>query len=295
MEHPINRKTRLTGPLRRNYLRFFKRSNPLGWADYHVVPERRGTLWIHCHGLKRRKGYELELTGVPAKLRQEATRLLMGVIGMQRGGGRFEPDGDFAGRFSSSRQSFSQIGTFRLSSRSDSEHEGTLRIFDYGEPLHAGFPLRLMAAHLVARGQSQTDPKKAESFFRRSLELFPGEIAQAGDAAEYDPEDGDITALQAKSNLGARLGLSLALRAQGRVAEARSNAVETIAHCYDWATLYRDRFVQTDPTDDAYRRFWRDADLLGIATSWQPSADKQQPARMAVPRGAGFGGRVRNI
>ena len=295
MEHPINRKTRLAGPLRRNYYRFFKHSNPLGWADYHVVDERRGTLWIHCHGLKRRKGYELELTGVPAKLRNEATRLLMGIIAMQRGGGKFSPDCDFAGRFTASRQSFSQIGTFRLSSRSDSEHEGTLRIVDYGEPLHAGFPVRLMAAHLVARGQSQSDPKKAETFFRRSLELFPGEIAQAEDAAEYDPVDGDITALQAKSNLGARLGLSLALRAQDRIAEARSNAVETIARCYDWARLYRDRFVQTDPTDDAYRRFWRDADLLGIATSWQPPADKKPAARVAVPHGAGFGGRARNI
>lgn len=295
MQHPINRKVRLAGPIKRTYCRFFKPSSPLGWADYHVVEERHGTLWVHCHGLKRLKGYDLEFVGVPRNLRQEATRLLMGIIRMQRGGGQFVPDSDFAGRYSASRQSFSQIGTLRMSSRNDSDHAATLRIVDYGQPLLSGFPVRLFAAHLAARGQAQTDPRKAEKLFRRSIELFPGEMAQAADAAEYDPADGDITALQVKSNLGARLGLALALRAQDRVADARKTAIETIARCYDWARLYRDYFVRTDAKDDAYRRFWRDADLLGIATSWHPPA-AAAPAANAGPGGnAGFGGRNRRL
>lgn len=295
MQHPINRKVRLAGPLKRNYCRFFKSGNPLGWADYHVVEERRGTLWVHCHGLKRRKGYELEFVGVPANLRPEAVRLLMGIIRMQRGGAKFAPDTDFAGRFTSTKQSFTQIGTFRLSARNDSDHEGTLRIVDYGEPLHAGFPARLFSAHLTARGQSQTDAKKAEKFFRQSIELFPGEIADATDASEYDPGDGDITALQAKSNLGARLGLALALRAQGRVADAKTKAIEAIAYCYEWARLYRDHFIQTDGNADAYYRFWRDADLLAIATSWQPVVAAKPDRVVAQPRArrsGGFGDRA---
>lgn len=298
MQHAINRKVRLAGPVKRIYCRFFNPANPLGWADYHIVQERRGTLWVHCHGLKRRKGHNLEFVGVPAELRRESVRLMMGIIRMLRGGANFAPDRDLAGRFTSSKQSFAQIGTFRLSPRNDGEHEGMLRIVDYGEPLHSGFPERLFAAHLAARGQAQTDPAKAERIFRRSLELFPGEIASPQDAIEYDAQDGDITALQAKSNLGARLGLGLALRAQGRVADARKVAIETIAHCYEWARLYRDHLVQTDDKHDAYYRFWRDADLLGIATSWQPviTAKPDPPANSTgVRRSGGFGDRTSPI
>lgn len=294
MEHPINSKTRLTSPLGRIFHRVFGRSNPVGWADYHVVEERRGILWLHSHGLARRKGFEVEMVGVPADLRDEAARLLLAVVGMQRGGGKFLPDGDFAGRFTSPGQSFLQIGTFRQSVRTDKDHGELLRIVDFGEASYPGAPVKLLAAHLTARGQAQTDPKRAEKLFRRSLELFPGENSQARDAEEYDPAAGDITAFQARSNLGARLGLSLALRAQNRIAEARTNAVETIARCYEWARLYRDQFVQTDPTDDAYRRFWRDADLLGIATTWQPPAAQNAPkAQFGGQRQAGgFGGRA---
>jgi hypothetical protein len=296
MQHPINGKVRLASPIKRNYCRFFARANPLGWADYHVVEERRGTLWVHCHGLNRRMGYDLEFVGVPADLRREAARLMMGIIRMTRRAGKFAPDTDLGGRFSASRQSFSQVGTFRLSPRNDDEHSDTLRIVDYGEPLHAGFPARLFAAHLAARGQGQTDAKKAEKLFRRSIEQFAGEIAEVADAAEYDPADGDITALQLKSNLAAWLGLALALRAQGRIADARNTAKETIARCYDWAVRYRDHFVQTDGQDDAYYRFWRDADLLGIATGLQPvivAAANSQAA--PIRAAAGFGGRVRRI
>lgn len=216
MQHPINGKIRLAGPVKRNYCRFFARSNPLGWADYHIVEERRGTLWVHCHGLKHRKGFDLEFVRVPANLRQEAIRLTMGVIRATRRGGKFAPDTDLGGRFSLPRQSFSQVATFRKSSRSDSDHEGTLRIVDYGETMQSGFPARLFASHLVARGQGQTNAKKAEKLFRRATELFPGEVAMAADSTDYNPADGDITALQAKSNLGGWLGLALALRAQNR-------------------------------------------------------------------------------
>jgi hypothetical protein len=295
MQHPINRKIRLAGPAKRLYCRFFARSNPLGWADYHVVEERRGTLWVHCHGLKSRKGFKLEFVGVPTNLRQEAIRLMMGVIRILRDKGRFAPDTDFAGRLSSSRQSLSQVGTFRKSSRSDRDHEGTLRIVDFGEPMQSGFPTKLFAAHLVARGQGQTDAKKAENMFRRAIALFPGEAALAADTADYDPADGDITALQAKSNLGAWLGLALALRAQNRTPEACAAAADAIARCTDWARPYRDHFVQTDGGNDAYLRFWRDLDVIEVAA--------RRPSVMTTPsatdppgrKSGGFGGRARPV
>ncbi len=295
MQHPISGKVRLAGPVKRNYCRFFATSNPLGWADYHVVEERRGTLWVHCHGLKRRKGFELEFVGVPANLRQEATRLLIGIISMSRSGGKFASDTDLGGRFSSSRQSFSQVATFRKSSRDDSDHEGTLRIVDYGEAMQSGFPARLFASHLVARGQGQTDAKKAEKLFRRATELFPGEVSMGADSADYDPADGDITALQAKSNLGGWLGLALALRAQNRTPDACAAAADAIARCTDWARLYRDHFVQTDGRNDAYMHFWRDLDVMEVAAlrpvGMAPSTAAVSPGREK----SGFGGRLRPV
>jgi hypothetical protein len=295
MQHPINGKVRLASPVKRNYCRFFVPSNPLGWADYHIVEERRGTLWVHCHGLKRRKGFELEFVGVPITLRHEAIRLMMGIIRTQRHGGKFAPDTDFGGRFSCSRQSFSQVATFRKPPRGDHDHEGTLRIVDFGEPMQSGFPARLFAAHLVARGQGRTDAKTAEKLFRRAIELFPGEAAQTGDAADYDPADGDITELQAKSNLGGWLGLALALRAQNRAPEACAAAADAIARCTDWARLYRDHFVRTDVRKDAYMHFWRDLDVLEVAM--QRPVATARPSRTKLPgrKSGGFGGRVRPV
>lgn len=295
MQHPINRKTRLAGPAWRLCCRFFARSNPLGWADYHVVEERRGTLWVHCHGLKSRKGFELEFVGVPANLRQESIRLMMGIIRVLRRKGKFAPDTDFGDRFSSSRQSFSQVATFRISSRSDSDHEGTLRIVDFGEPMQSGFPTKLFAAHLVARGQGQTDAKKAEKLFRRAIELFPGEAALAADTADYDPASGDITALQAKSNLGAWLGLALALRAQNRTPEACAAAADAIARCTDWARLYRDHFVQTDGRNDAYLHFWRDLDVIEVAARRPLVTGETSSTDPTGRKSGGFGGRARPV
>ena len=295
MQHPINGKVRLAGPVKRNYCRFLAPSNPLGWADYHIVEERRGTLWVHCHGLKRRKGFELEFVGVPATLRQEAIRLMMGIIRMLRGDGKFAPDTDFGGRFSASRQSFFQVGTFRMSPRSDNDHEHTLRIVDYGGPMQSGFPARLFAAHLVARGQTQTDAKKAEKLFRRAIELYPGEVAQAADTADYDPADGDITGLQIKSNLGGYLGLALALRAQNRTPDACAATADAIARCSDWARLYRDHFVRTDDRNDAYMQFWRDLDVLEVAAGRQPGMAAPPVADLPGRKSGGFGERLRPV
>lgn len=295
MQHPINGKVRLAGPVKRLYCSFFKRSNPLGWADYHTVAERSGGWWVHCHGKKRRIGFDLEFTGVPKDLRKEALRLLIGIIRTLRGHGEIAPDRDFGGRFSGSLQSFSQAVTFRNSSRIDADHKGMIRVVDIGQPLHSGFPARLFAAHLVARGQSQTDAKKAEKLFRKAIDLFPGEVSDAAGSADYDPAAGDITGLQVKSNLGGYLGLALALRAQNRTPDACAAATEAIARCPDWALLYRDHFVQTDDRKDTYQEFWRDLDILGIASRHQPASQAVESVAETGGNGGGFGARTRPV
>jgi hypothetical protein len=295
MQHPINENVRLASPVKRNYCRLFVPSSPLGWVDYHVVEERRGTLWVHCHGLRRRKGFDLEFVGVPTALRREAVRLMMGIIRIERDSAKFAPDTDFGGRFSSSQQSFSQAATFRGSPCNDPDHERFLRIVDFGEPMQSGFPARLFAAHLVARGQAQTDAKAAEKLFRRAIELFPGDTVLTTAVADYDPADGDITALQAKSNLGAWLGLALALRAQNRTPEACAAAADAIARCTDWARLYRDHFVRTDTRNDAYTHFWRNLDVLEVAMRRPVAASARPGSGRSVHKRGGFGGRVRPV
>lgn len=295
MQHPINGKVRLAGPVKRLYCSFFRRSNPVGWADYHTVAERSGGWWVHCHGLQRRIGFDLELTGVPKDLRQEALRLLIGIVRTLRRQGKIAPDRDFGGRFSGSQQSFSQALTFRKSSRTDDDHKGMMRVVDLGQPLHSGFPVRLFAAHLVARGQSQTDAKKAEKLFRRAIALFPGEVSDASDSADYDPAAGDITGLQIKSNLGGYLGLALALRARTRAPEACAAATEAIARCPDWALLYRDHFILTDDRKDAYQEFWRDLDILGTASRHRPALPVAGPTATTGGNSGGFGARTRPI
>jgi hypothetical protein len=295
MQHPINGKVRLAGPVKRLYCKFFKPSNPLGWADYHMVAERSGGWWVHCHGLKRRIGFDLEITGVPKDLRKEALRMLTGIIRTLRKQGKIAPDRDFGGHFSGSRQSFSQAATFRKSSRTDDDHKEIIRIVDMGQPLHSGFPVRLFAAHLVARGQSQTDAKKAEKLFRRAIDLSPGEVSTSADGADYDPAAGDITGLQLKSNLGGYLGLALALRAQNRAPDACAAATEAIARCPGWAQLYRDYFIQTDDRKDTYQEFWRSLDILSIASRHQPELKAPGPAAGGGGNGGGFGARTRPV
>ena len=161
--------------------------------------------------------------------------------------------------------------------------------------MQAGFPARLFAAHMVARGQAQTDARAAEKLFRRAIELFPGKAVQTTGAADYDPADGDITALQANSNLGAWLGLALALRAQNRTPEACAAAADAIARCTDWARLYRDHFVRTDTRNDAYMHFWRNLDVLEVAMRRPAAAAARPQIDRSGHKRAGFGDRVRPV
>lgn len=289
MKHPLNRGVRLVSPMARIFYRFFGRSNPRGWADYHCVRERRGTLWVHCHGSARRGGANLEFVGVPPELRGTALQLMFGLVAQMRAGRKLRADEGFAAPLASSRQGFMQIGTLRATAWSDRHHTGMLRVVDYGEPLQSGFPVRLFASHLVARAERVENPERKAAMCRRSIELFAGDFVDAIGGPATDGADADITELQNKCNVLAYAGLADALCAQNRHNEACGIIVEAIARCPPWARGYRDRLLEAGAPEDQYARFWHDMDIAETVMRYRP-ADGAAPATQAAPRTQGDGG-----
>ena len=128
MKHRFGRGVRLVNPLARLFHMIFNRADPRAWAAYHMVPERRGTLWVHCHGLHRRTGANLEFTGVPPELRGEAIELMSALVRTFRTGRQLRADDDFAERLSARGQPFAQLGSLRATGRNDKQHDGMLRV-----------------------------------------------------------------------------------------------------------------------------------------------------------------------
>lgn len=288
MKHPIKSGTRLVKPVPRLFYMLFGRSNPRGWADYHIVPERRGTLWIHCHGPARRGGANLEFVGVPMDLRNQALQLMFSLVAQMRAGRKFAADGDFAAALSSPRQGFMQIGTLRAAAWTDKDHKGMLRVVDHGELLNSGFPRRLFASHVAARAQRAEDPARKAALCRKSLDIFPGDFADlaAGRGADAD----GITEPQNRCNLTAYTGLADALCAQGRYSDACGVIADAIARCPGWAHGYRDRLLQSGAPGTPYTRFWRDANIPEIADRRRPAAESGP----IIPKSLGFGARKKD-
>ncbi len=295
MEHSLRGNVRLVSPMARLMYRIFGRGNPRGWADYHCVVERRGTLWVHCHGPARRGGANLEFVGVPVELRAPALQLMFALIAQMRTGRDFRADADFAAPLSSRQQAFMQIGTLRAAAWSDRHHAGMLRVVDYGEPLQSGFPRRLFAAHLVARAALVGTPERRAAMYRRSLDLFAGEFTEPTDRIGADGGDADLTELQNRCNILAYTGLADALCEQNRFSDACGIIVDAIARCPSWAEWYRERLLQSEEPETQYTRFWRDTDLNEIALRHQPEATPAPEGKAPTrPRGsgAGFGSRA---
>jgi len=294
VEHSLKGNVRLVRPTARLLYRIFGRENPRGWADYHFVPERRGTLWIHCHGPARRGGANLEFVGVPTELRGAALQLMFALVALMREGRNLRADEDFAAPLASRRQTLLQIGTLRATAWSDPDHAGMLRVVDYGEGLMSGFPGRLFASHIAARAVLSETPERKAKLCRKSLDLFAGDFADAGDGSGSDGDNADLTELQNRCNLLAYTGLADALCEQNRHGDACGVIVDAIARCPGWARSYRERFLGSDVPLNPYTRFWRDADIAEILLRRQP-AEAPAPANRAAPprpRTAGFGTRA---
>lgn len=296
MDHPLNGRIRLVTPVARLFYIIFGRTNPRGWADYHCVPERRGTLWVHCHGPARRGRANLEFVGVPKELRTAALQLMFGLVAEMRRGRRLRADESFAASLSSRGQGFMQIGTLRAAAWSDARHKGMLRVVDYGEALHSGFPRRLFASHFVAAAARADDPKRRISLCRKSLEIFAGDFTDPADETGADGGDADITELQNRCNLLAYTSLADALCARKQYSDACGVVADAIARCPGWARGYRERLLQSADAETQYTRFWRDVDILDIAMRRQPASAPATPARAAPggQRRAGFGRRPKD-
>jgi len=294
MEHPIKSNTRVVSPLARLFYLIFNRGDPRALAVYHVVPERRGTLWIHCHGLQRRGASNLEFTGVPPEFRDEAIELMFALVGIARSKRGLAEGGDFADRFTARGQRFAEIGTVRATARTDAQHAGVLRVVDYGKTLADGFPKRLFAAHLVAKADAAKDPKQQEILYRKALDIFPGDFAEMNEGADIDSVSPDLTALQHKCNVGAYFGLAEALRTLGKGSEAVTISGEAIARAPGWAEVCRNRILQSGGPEDRYFRYWQGVDIIDVAMRQRSAAPSSGPARpSAAVAGAsnGFGSR----
>jgi len=296
MNHPITSKIRLAGPVSRLYRKLFKPDDPRGWADYHMVPDRRGTLWIHCHGLQRRLGGDLEFVAVPTDLRAVALDLMFAVIRHLKGGHRACADMPLSARLVSKTQSFAHLATLRTAPRADKRHLGSLRILDYDEPIQSGFPRRLFASHLAAQAEAAKDPKRKEKLYRRAIEVFPGDFG-GDEGVEFDPAAPDLTVQQNRSNLVAYMGLAEILRAQRRMGEAAGFLEAAIARCPVWAMAHRAFLLQDYRPDDPYLRYWNDANIGEIALRRQ-AEEKRAAAASPAPGAArrpGFGRRPRGV
>ena len=293
MQHPVNASIRLASPMARVLHGIFAPSTPVAWADYHIVEEPGDKLWIHTHGLRRRVGFELEFVGVPAVLRDDAIKLMFALAGHARANRPITANTDFEGVFSGGWTGFNQTGTFRKARHSDSAHSKVLRIVDSGQSLVTDYPRHLFAAQLAAKAELTADTKRKVRLFAKSLQIFPGDFADEGAGADYDPENADITDLQNKSNLGAYIGMSRALCDWKRYGEAYEYLVGAIARCPGWARVYREHLMQSFNADDPYMRYWRDADIARIRLKRLPASETAAPAWK--PReSAMFGRRRRN-
>lgn len=291
MQHPIKRGTRLVSPLARLFYMIFNSGDPRAWTAYHIVPDWRGTLWVHCHRMWRRSG-NMEFTGVPPELRREAIELMFAMVRTARSRKRLGVDQHFAERFTARGQKFAALGTLRATGRNDKEHKGMLRVVDYDRPLTDGFPVRLFAAHLVAKADAMKNPNKREILYRYAMKIFPGEPAVINEGTDIDPVAPDLTELQHKCNVGAYFGLAEALRDQNRSGDAVAAVSDAIAQCPGWAGVYRNHLVRSGGGEDRYFRFWRDADIADIALqrpvlASAPAASTQSPAASSPSRGFG--------
>lgn len=296
MDHPITSKTRLTGPIGRLYRKLLKPDDPRGWADYHMVPDRRGTLWIHCHGLQRRLGGDLEFVGVPPELRAVALDLMFAVIRHLKGGRRAVADMPLGVRLVSKTQSFAHLATLRAAPRADKRHQGSLRILDYDETIQSGFPRRLFGTHLAAQAEAAEDPKRKEKLYRLAIEIFPGDFG-GDEGVEFDPAAPDLTVQQNRSNLTAYMGLAEILRAQRRMGEAAGFLEAAIARCPGWAMTHRAHLLQDYRPDDPYLRYWNDANIGEIALRRQAEEKRAAtaPSAPGAARRPGFGRRPRGV
>lgn len=242
--------------------------HPRGWLDVQAVYKQDAeptTMWVHCHGMERWNLPNVEFVGVPLDLGGYAHGLMFEIVGYMKNEKPIGPDENLGGLLVSEDQPAIHYATARHVSRlDDPAHDGFLRFVDFEQPLEAGFPFRLFAAHLCALGMAAGSPEKAESMLQRAIEIFPH-----GPTAEMPPEQYEEGSNP--NNWAVWLSLGLSLCSQERLEEGIECFKEAVAR-YPAGARAKAKQIRADvaegtfiwPADAPEARFWTELDVDAV-------------------------------
>ncbi len=239
--------------------------HPRGSTDMHAVIEspQADTLWVHTHGLAKRGLPELEIVGVPERLRGYAHGILFDVMGYMASRKSIGSDEHFGGLLVGPEQRVVHYATARRVTRpDDSEHDGFLRFVDYNERAESGFPTRLFAAHIAALADRERSATTRERLARLSLEVYKGSPAEWMRESDSDRNPGNWLALDV---------LAHALYDQGDATNGEICFRSLIERCPAAAVKIRAIYAEgiaeghlPPPDVDPRSRFWTSLDEASL-------------------------------
>jgi hypothetical protein len=275
--HPITPAVKLHGAALRLLYRVLAPRHPRGWLDFHAIHEGEGpnpTLWIHCHGMERWSLPNVEMVGVPSDLRGYAHGILMDVTGYMKLEKRMSADENFSGLFVSADQMVFHMGTVRNAPERDAGH-AALRVVDLEQPASAGFPYRLVAAHLLALAERSSSGTRREQLYRRATEIFPGEFLSEEETGNPDMPGYDAQKMQLRTNLAAWDGLGLTIASGGRYEQGFAAFEQAIARCPAWGRWFKKQVTAEigksfPPKEHPVSRFWLELDVDAVRARCAP-------------------------
>jgi hypothetical protein len=208
------------------------------------------TTELHDSGIR-----ELEVVDVPDDLEPLATDLLLRFASAAIAEKPQRDGATIGGALLGETQGAVHVATLRLVTRSIEPGSPELfRLVDFDEPHGSRFPARLMATHLALVAETLSNRREAERLYRRSIELYPGEVAKSDGKFEFDRAENF-------NNYLAWEGLGETLLANGQVAEGESALSEAALRCPAWASDFSAHIaaqVEARPelARDAAIQFW---------------------------------------
>jgi hypothetical protein len=214
-------------------------------------------------GLEAFERRNLQLARIPADLEGPARDLLLRFAELSR---RIEPlrDGDpIGGPLMGEVQPAVQMASARIVTAGiEPGSEELVRLVDYGEPVNATPPIRLLSTHLALLGGETRHPHRRLELYQRSTELYPGSAAQDEGRVEFDRGE----------NLNNYLGwegLGEVLIELGKVEEGWKALSAAVVRCPAWARDFAGHVQQSvasaQPPQlaDPRVRFWLEVQFPG--------------------------------
>lgn len=252
--------------------------HPRGRTDMHAVFEADGSdkLWVHTHGLDKLGLNEVEFVGVPVPLRGYAHGLLFEIMGYTKFEKPIQPNEHFGGHLAHPDQRVSHYATVRRIDRPDDpDHDGFLRLVDYGCSEESGFPRRLFAAHIGSLAERRRSAVTRERLARLALQTYEATPEEWRNEADVDRNPGNWLAWET---------LGHALYDQGRELEGERCFKEVVERCPAAAARIYEIYAKgvssghlPPPEADSRSRFWLSLDpetLRKAATSRGSAADE---------------------